>query len=119
MMRKPVEILVFTLFLLLQGCGEENVCVIGIGDCSESFGELTFTSADSVATGSTTTFTVSGGTPGYSFSVISGTGSVSPTSTDSALETTFTPGTAGTACVRVTDTAQKTVDRCITVSDGS
>lgn len=100
--------------LLLNSCGKE-ICVFGQGDCSQDILASTLSlkaSATTVALNSNLTFTPSGGTKPYTYTVIVGGGSVSPTTGDA---TTFTaPTTAATCCVRVTDTSNNTAERCVT-----
>lgn len=101
--------------LLISSCGQD-VCVFGQGDCTQELSTTTLTltsSATSVTVSGTLTFTASGGTTPYIFTVIVGSGTVAAVSTTAA---TFTaPATAATNCVRVTDASSNIADRCVTV----
>lgn len=101
--------------LMLVGCGED-VCVLGVGDCSELETVLQISaSSTSVATGSSLTFTASGGTEPRIFSIIA----ANPTDFGSINATTgeYTPGSdTGVVCIRVTDSNSDSADLCITVT---
>ena len=101
--------------LVLSSCGKD-ICVFGQGDCAQDILSTTLllkSSAATVALSSNLTFTPTGGTAPFTYSVVVGGGAVSPTS---GTATTFTaPATAATCCVRVTDASNNTADRCVTV----
>ena len=65
----------------------------------------------SVDAGQTLSFTASGGTPPYAFSIVSGGGSINPST---GIYTA--PLTGGTATVRVTDSAPVTLDSSVTIN---
>lgn len=64
-----------------------------------------------ITTGDTKTFTASGGVSPYTYSVYSGNGSI-----DSSTGV-YTPGTAGTKTIRVTDSLGNTSDATLTVNN--
>jgi hypothetical protein len=68
-------------------------------------------SSVSLLTGGSQTFTASGGTPPYTYSLQSGTGSI-----NSSTGVYSAPGTAGNDVVRVTDTLANTADATVTIS---
>lgn len=100
----------------IVSCGKD-ICFMGQGDCQQQLTSTTLTlksSADTVGVGLTVTFTPAGGSGTYnSYLIKTGGGSLS---SQSGVSTVLTaPTAAATVCVRVTDSAGATADRCVTV----
>jgi hypothetical protein len=103
--------------LIVASCGKD-VCVFGQGDCAQELASSTLSlkaAAATVSTTSTLLFTAAGGTSPYTYSVPIGGGSLSITGQTTSTTVTYTPGAAGTSCIRVTDNVGATADRCVAV----
>ncbi len=103
--------LLLALALLLAGCKDFSFYGV-LGDrIDDTPLQIAPTSANVAESGGILTFTATGGTPPYTYSVISGASSGSVTTTG-----TFTAAASGAVVVRVTDTKGRASDAAITVT---
>ncbi len=121
-LRRLIPVVYAITAVTLSGCGMD-FCIAGIGPCkfdgitTPSAGSIVVTTsatASTVLINGTATMTASGGTPNYTFSIISGTGTLNPLT--SAATSTFTAGTAESCTiVQGTDSTGKTGQRAMLV----
>jgi hypothetical protein len=100
--------------LTLSSCGD--VCAFGQGDCDQELSATNLTlaaSTTSVNIQNNVTFTPSGGTKPYTYSIVVGAGNLNQTTGDTAV---VTATQSGPLCVRATDANNNIADRCVTVN---
>ena len=106
--RTPVLGLLF-LTLALASC-KEGTFYGALGDQIAKTALSIAPTAGTIADGTTLTFSATGGTPPYTYSVVSGPGSIDSTTG------VFSSNGGGTVVIRVTDKNKKTSDATITVT---